>query len=204
MARINLLPWRDEYRREKQREFLGVLAAVAILALVCVYIWISSVNSAIDSQKQRNQILTKEIAVLDKRVREIRELKKRREELLSRMKVIQGLQGERPVIVRYFDEVVRAVPEGVYLTKLTRTGKSVNVSGITESNVRVSSFMRNLDASEWFSTPNLKSVKAAPKFGDQASEFVMTFNTTKPNESDDQATSAGGQAPGKQPGKKRG
>ena len=179
MARINLLPWRDEYRREKQQEFLTILGAVAAIAVLCVYVWISSINSAIDSQKLRNTMLTDEIAVLDKRVKEIRAIKKRREELLSRMKVIQGLQGERPVIVRYFDELARAVPEGVYIISLERKGQSIKLSGVTESIVRVSSFMRALDTSEWFSKPNLKSVKAAPKFGEQASQFSMTFTTAK-------------------------
>lgn len=202
MARINLLPWRDEYRREKQQEFLTILGAVAAIVVVCVYLWISSINAAIDSQKQRNKMLTDEIAVLDKRVKEIREIKKRREELLSRMKVIQGLQGERPVIVRYFDELVRAVPEGVYITSLERKGQNIRLVGVTESNVRVSSFMRALDASEWFSTPNLKSVKAAPKFGEQASEFSMTFGTTKLKGEETETDAAKG-AKQKRPKKKR-
>lgn len=182
MAKINLLPWRDEYRREKQQEFLGVLGVVAAVTALGVYIWISTINGAIDAQKQRNDLLTKEIRALDQQVKEIEQLKKRRTELLARMKVIQGLQGERPLIVRYFDELVRTVPEGVYLRTLKRTGNKVDVTGITESNVRVSAFMRNLDASEWFANPNLRSVKAAPQYGEQASEFTMSFATTKPKE----------------------
>ena len=181
MARINLLPWRDEYRQEKQKEFVTVLVGVALLVLVAVYLWTNAISSAIDSQKERNQLLNEEITVLNKEVKEIQKLKKRRAELLSRMKVIQGLQGERPVIVRYFDDLVRAVPEGVYLTELKRTGQKIQLTGITESNVRVSAFMRNLDASEWFFSPNLKSVTAAPKYGEQASEFTMSLATTKPN-----------------------
>lgn len=182
MAKINLLPWRDEYRREKQKEFLGVLGVVAAVTALGVYIWISTINGAIESQKQRNDLLTKEIRALDQQVKEIQELKKRRTELLARMKVIQGLQGERPLIVRYFDELVRAVPEGVYLRTLKRAGDRVDVTGVSESNVRVSAFMRNLDTSEWFANPNLKSVKAAPQYGEQASEFTMSFATTKPKE----------------------
>ncbi|GAB3104973.1 PilN domain-containing protein [Aestuariicella hydrocarbonica] len=182
MAKINLLPWRDEYRREKQQEFLGVLAFVAAVTALCVYIWISSVQGSIESQKDRNRMLDQEISALQEKVKEIQALKKRRAELLARMKVIQGLQGERPVIVRYFDELVRAVPEGVYLNSLTRRGDQIQLEGITESNVRVSAFMRNLDSSEWFSTPNLKAVKAAPQFGEQASQFSMNFATTKPKE----------------------
>lgn len=182
MAKINLLPWRDEYRREKQQEFLGVLAAVGVITALAVYLWISAINGAIDSQEQRNKLLTQEIQALEQHVKEIDQLKKRRAELLARMKVIQGLQGERPVIVRYFDELVRAVPEGVYLRTLKRSGDKIDVTGITESNVRVSAFMRNLDASEWFANPNLRSVKSAPQYGDQASEFTMSFATTKPKD----------------------
>ncbi len=187
MANINLLPWRDEYRREKQQEFLGVLAGVAAVAALGVYLWISSINGAIEAQNDRNRMLDTEIKALSAKVKEIQELKKRRAELLSRMKVIQGLQGERPLIVRYFDELVHAVPEGVYLQTLTRRGEQISLTGVTESNVRVSAFMRNLDASEWFANPNLKAVKAAPKYGEQASEFTMSFSTTKPKDEKEKA-----------------
>lgn len=182
MANINLLPWRDEYRREKQQEFLSVLGFVALVTALAAYLWSSSVTGAIESQQQRNQMLEKEIAALEQQVTEIRELRKRRAELLDRMKVIQALQGERPVIVRYFDELVRAIPEGIYLTKLERVGEVINLQGITESNVRVSALMRNVDESDWFSTPNLSSVQAMPEFGAQASEFTMSFTTSKPKD----------------------
>lgn len=182
MSGINLLPWRDEYRQEKKQEFLAILGAIAILAGVCAYAWIGTVQSAIDSQEQRNAMLEHEIGKLEARVKEIRELKKRRTELLARMKVIQGLQGERPVIVRYFDELVRSVPEGVYIKDLKRSGDSIILQGVTESNVRVSALMRNVSASPWFSAPNLKSVKAAPQYGEQASEFKLTLKTSKPSD----------------------
>jgi type IV pilus assembly protein PilN len=185
MAKINLLPWRDEFRRQKQQEFLTILGSVAVVAAVGCYIWISIINGAIDDQKQRNAMLETEIAALNAKVEEIRKLKQRREELLARMKVIQGLQGERPVIVRYFDDLVRAVPEGIFLHSVDRKGNNISIKGVTESNVRVSAFMRNLDESEWFSDPNLKSVKAAPSFGEQASEFTLSFQASKPKESED-------------------
>lgn len=180
MANINLLPWRDEYRQEKQQEFLSILGLVALVALLFSYLWVGSVQSDIETQNERNSLLKNEISLLDQRVKEIKELRERRRQLIERMKVIQGLQGERPVIVRYFDELVRAIPEGVYLTSLERQGSSLKMSGITESNVRVSAFMRNVDASEWFTDPNLSSVKAAPEFGEQASAFEMTIVPSKP------------------------
>jgi len=182
MAKINLLPWRDEYRREKQQEFLSVLGFIGLATALAAYLWISSIQGAIDNQNQRNSILDAEIAALEEKVKEISELRKRRTELLDRMKVIQALQGERPVIVRYFDELVRAMPEGIYLTTLDRTGDRIELKGISESNVRVSSLMRNIDESDWFSAPNLSSVKAAPQFGEQASEFSLSFKTSKPKE----------------------
>lgn len=181
MANINLLPWRDEYRREKQQEFLTIVGGVALVALLCAYLWVSMVNSRIENQSQRNNLLNNEIGLLDKKVKEIKELRERRRELIERMKVIQGLQGERPVIVRYFDEMVRAIPEGVYLTELKREGQAIKMGGITESNVRVSAFMRNVDGSEWFTSPNLSSVKATPELGEQASQFELTLTPTKPN-----------------------
>jgi type IV pilus assembly protein PilN len=180
MANINLLPWRDEYRKEKQQEFVTIIVGVVILSAAVAYGWVSSVNSAIEHQNSRNQYLQVEIKALDKKVAEIRELKNRRKELLERMKVIQGLQGKRPLIVRYFDELVRSVPEGVYITNLKRAGDVISIDGITESNVRVSALMRNLDESDWFGAPNLSSVKAEPKFGEQASSFKLTFRTAVP------------------------
>jgi len=185
MANINLLPWRDEYRREKQQEFLTIVGGVALVALLCAYLWVSMVNSKIEAQAERNSLLNTEIAFLDKKVKEIKELKQRRQELIERMKVIQGLQGERPVIVRYFDEMVRSIPEGVYLTTLKREGAEIKMDGITESNVRVSAFMRNVDGSEWFASPNLSSVKAVPEMGEQASQFELTLTPTKPNDQTD-------------------
>lgn len=159
-----------------------MLGAIGLITVLAGYIWISSIQGAIESQQTRNNMLNTEIAALEEKVKEIRDLRKRRTELLDRMKVIQALQGERPVIVRYFDELVRAIPEGIYLTSLNRTGDRIDLVGISESNVRVSSLMRNVDESEWFSAPNLSSVKAAPEYGEQASEFTLSFLTSKPKE----------------------
>src|SRR5690606_21370937 len=143
MAKINLLPWREAYREEKKRQFIGILFAVLLAACVCAYLWVSSIESAIDNQNSRNRLLETNIAELQKQVDEIKELQKIRDELLARIKVIQDLEGTRPVIVRFFDEFVRAVPDGVYLSLLTRTGDSFSIEGVAESTNRVSSFMRN-------------------------------------------------------------
>ncbi|SHF79501.1 type IV pilus assembly protein PilN [Microbulbifer donghaiensis] len=178
MAKINLLPWRQEYRAQKQKEFQQVAVLVVIAAAISTFLWMKAVDGQIANQNERNQLLQTEIAALDKQVREIKDLKKRRQELIDRMRVIQELQGNRPLTVRYFDEMVQSAPEGLWLTSLKRRGKSVEVAGVAESNNRVSSFMRNLDQSEWYESPNLTGVTAKPEFGEQASAFQLTVNVS--------------------------
>ncbi len=182
MAKINLLPWRDEFRQEKKKEFTTIFVGVCIAAAFAAYMWVGMVEGAIDNQNSRNGLLEQEIAALEEQVKEIQELKRRKAELIDRMRVIQDLQGTRPVIVRYFDELVRAVPDGIFIRVLSRKGNVISIEGVTESNNRVSAFMRRLDASEWFTTPNLNSVTAAEQFGEQASEFRLTINTTMPGD----------------------
>jgi type IV pilus assembly protein PilN len=182
MAKINLLPWRQVYREEKKREFLGVIAIVFIAAALGAYTWVSSVEASIENQESRNRLLEQEIAKLDAQVKEISELKKIRDDLLARIKVIQDLEGTRPVIVRYFDDFARAIPDGVYITMMDKKGTAITIEGVAESYNRVASFMRNLDASDWFAAPNLTSVTAAPEEGEQASKFKMTVLTSAPVE----------------------
>lgn len=179
MARINLLPWREELRDERKKQFLGVLAVTVVVALGTIFLLDMQVNGAINYQQNRNEFLKKETAALDKRIVEIKELKKKREELLERMKVIQNLQGNRPIIVRVFDELVKSVPDGVFFTSLEMKKSQLLVNGFAESNNRVSNLMRDFDDSDWFSNPNLTSVKAAEK-SDLANQFVLTVNQTTP------------------------
>lgn len=191
MAKINLLPWREAYRKEKKDQFIAILVGVFIVSALLAYAWISSVESAIDNQNSRNRLLETEIAALDKQVQEIAELKKVRDDLLTRIRVIQDLEGTRPVIVRYFDELVRAVPDGVHLNSVVRTGDVISLEGIAESTNRVSSLMRNLNQSDWFTAPNLTSVIAAPAEGEQANLFKMTVRTAAPKDQADDAANAG-------------
>lgn len=184
MARINLLPWREVYRQEKKKEFIGIMVGVVILSGLIGYLWVSSVKSDISDQQARNRLLETEIADLEEAVQEIETLKEEKEQLLARMQVIQDLEGKRPVIVRYFDDIVRAIPDGVYLNRMERSGSTLSLSGIAESNNRVSSFMRNLDDSDWYAAPNLSSVTAAPEYGEEANSFQMSVSTSAP---DDQA-----------------
>ena len=149
MAQINLLPWRDERRQEQSKEFLTVLALVLALGVGLVLLADRVVNGQIEYQKARNQYLTENIKVLDKKVAEIADLQRKRNQLIDRMRVIQELQGNRPIIVRVLDQLVRTVPDGVFYTSLETKDNTISISGIAESNNRVSSLMRRLDASDW-------------------------------------------------------
>ncbi len=180
MAKINLLPWRQVYREEKKREFLGIIAGVGLVAAFAAYLWVSSVQSAIENQNARNQLLNQEIKKLDAQVKEISEIKKVRDDLLARIKVITDLEGTRPVIVRYFDELARAIPDGVWVNSVERKGNVITIAGVAESYNRVASFMRNLESSDWYASPNLSSVQAAPNEGEDASTFKMTVETSAP------------------------
>ena len=183
MAKINLLPWREVYRKEKKEQFLMALGGVFALSALVAYLWIVSVESAIDNQNSRNHLLETEIAVLEKQVQEINELKKKRDDLLVRIKIIQDLEGTRPLIVRYFDDFARAIPDGLYITGVTRKDDLVTVDGVGESYNRVASLMRNLDISDWFASANLTSIVDVSKDeGEQASAFKMTVHTSVPGD----------------------
>ncbi|MEE8056525.1 MAG: PilN domain-containing protein [Pseudomonadales bacterium] len=181
MANINLLPWREERRQALKKEFLVILGGIAILACALVMLVDTLVSGGVSGQQGRNNYLQGKIDELSLQVTEITELEKKKQELLDRMKVIQELQGNRPIIVRIFDELVRTLPDGVFYNALNRTENTVTITGIAESNNRISSLMRNLDKSEWFANPNLTSVKADPDFGEQASEFSLSFSISTPS-----------------------
>jgi type IV pilus assembly protein PilN len=194
MAKINLLPWRQAYREEKKREFLGIIFGIAIVAALGAYLWVSSVQSAIENQNARNRLLTQEISKLDAQVKEISEIKKTRDDLLARIKVITDLEGTRPVIVRYFDELARAIPDGVWIISADRKGKVVTIEGVAESYNRIASFLRNLESSDWYASHNLMSVDAAPEEGEDASRFKMTVETSAPVDESTETTAEKGGA----------
>lgn len=180
MAKINLLPWREERRQELKKEFLVTVGLVLALGVGLVLLGDRVVDGQIQNQKARNHYLTENIKVLDEQVAEIRELQRKRNQLLDRMKVIQELQGNRPIIVRVLDQLVRTVPDGVFYTSLQTRDKMITINGIAESNNRVSSLMRRLNSSDWLANPNLDAVKAAPKYGDQANTFNLTVQVQAP------------------------
>lgn len=181
MARINLLPWREELREERKKRFLTVLLGVLLFSAGTVFLVDRFINNAIAHQNERNAFLQAEIAKLDIRIKEISDLKARRKQLLERMKIIQDLQGNRPVIGRVFDQLVRTLPDGVYFSEVKMTGNVIAISGMSESNNRVSDLMRNLDASDWLEAPSLTEVKANTAGAvDQANVFQLTVRQTQP------------------------
>lgn len=185
MAQINLLPWREQRRQELKKEFLATVALVLALGAGLVLLAERIVDGQIDYQGRRNEYLTDNIKELDKQVAEIRDLQKRRDQLLDRMRVIQELQGNRPIIVRVLDQLVRTVPDGVFYTKLVTKDKKISISGVAESNNRVSSLMRRLEASDWLANPVLDKVHEAKEFGDQANRFELTVTIQAPAAEDE-------------------
>lgn len=182
MANINLRPWREELRAEKRQQFVAMLGGAFLLAAGTVFLWDRSVNSAIENQSARNGFIETEIRRVDKKIKEIESLQAKREQLLARMRVIQALQGNRPLIVRLFDEIVNTLPGGVHYTSLTRKADALAIDGTAESNTKVSALLRQLDQSVWLRDPRLAGVKANPRFGEQANDFTLSVTRTSPNE----------------------
>ena len=187
MARINLLPWREQLREERKQRFLVTLVGVLIVAGGMVFLADQYLNATITQQNARNDFIRNEISALDSRIKEISELKTRRQQLVERMKIIQDLQGNRPIAARVFDQLVRTLPDGVYFADVKMAGKSISIEGAAESNNLVSSLMRNQDSSDWLTAPNLTEVKAvsADKL-DQANTFKLTVQQTLPKDQDEQ------------------
>ncbi|MEM6708900.1 MAG: PilN domain-containing protein [Pseudomonadota bacterium] len=188
MARINLLPWREWERERRQQEFLVNLVLVLAVAGSAVFAWGWTLDNSITHQGARNNKLNTAIVDLDRQIAEIRNLEKAREDLRSRMQVIQDLQGNRPAIVHVFDELVRTLSSGIHYTEVSMKSSQLTVNGFAESNNRISSLMRNLDGSGWFADPNLKNVKedpGNPNYGAQASSFDLIFEQTAPNQDEE-------------------
>ena len=182
MARINLLPWREELRKERQREFVSITAGSLVLtALVMGYVHMH-ISGMIDTQESRNSFLQKEITQVEAKIREIRDLEKQKQQLIARMRVIERLQRNRPEIVHLFDELVKLTPDGLYLTKVTQKGSTLTISGEAQSNARVSALMRNLDKSKWFGQPALKVIQSKADKAIRSRSFVLTVKQSSGQE----------------------
>jgi|TARA_Y100000310_G_scaffold32538_1_gene30829 type IV pilus assembly protein PilN len=178
--KINLLPWREELREQKKKEFLNVLAGVVVIAGGIIFAIDQFYRAEIDGQNARNKFLEDEIVVLDEKIAEISNLQTQRNQLLTRKKVIEELQGNRPIIVRVFDELARNLADNVFYTKLVLEGKKLDVAGVAKSHNRISTQLRNFDESDWFTKPNVTAIRADPNYGSQAQQFTMTVEQTTP------------------------
>ena len=176
MPRINLLPWREAERKRKRQEFLLSLGAAAATAGLVILLGHFQMSSAIQHQHDRNDYLTREIAALDKQIEEINGLDAQKRSLLARMEIIETLQRSRPEIVHILDEIVRILPEGVYLTYLKQSGTRFELRGVAQSSTRVSAFMRNIDSSEWLSDPALRIVETKARDGGRGADFTLFAN----------------------------
>lgn len=180
MARINLLPWREEQRKERIKQFQTIIALAAFLMIAIIALVHIRVGGIIDNQISRNTYLNKEIKSLEKQIAEIKELEKEKSKLLARMNIIQQLQSSRPQVVHVFDQMVNTIPTGVYLTTIKNTGPSITFNGFAQSNARVSSYMRNIDDADWLTAPRLNVIKTLNEKGQRISQFTLVVNQTTP------------------------
>ena len=190
MPRVNLLPWRESDRKRRRQEFLlSIGAAVASAALVTL-IGRFEMNGAIAHQDARNKELEKEISKLDDQIKEIEGLERQKQALIARMQIIETLQRSRPEIVHVFDELVHVLPEGVYLTFLKQSGSRIEMRGIAQSSTRVSTFMRNIDSSEWLADPSLQIVETKGRDPGHGSTFTLFATQRKQVQDEDAAAGA--------------
>lgn len=182
MARINLLPWREQLREQRKQQFVATLIGMVILGAAVIFVGDQVYGSLISEQLSRNSFIERENQALDARIKEIQELRQKRQELIERTRVIQDLQGNRPIASHVFDQLARTIPEGVYFTAVRMSGKHISLEGAAESNNLISSLMRRQDASDWLTAPSLAEVKALELDGQEASQFKLTVQQTKPHE----------------------
>jgi type IV pilus assembly protein PilN len=183
MPRINLLPWRDQQRRDRKLAFFVALGAAVGLAAVTAFIAYLLLGSMIDAQEQRNQRLRAQIKVLDTQIEEINDLEAQKQKFISRMRIIEKLQRSRPEVVHLFDELVREMPDGTYLTAVKQTGNKLKLDGVAQSSTRVSSLMRNISASQWLQKPELEVVQT--KNDTAGSTFVLDAEQVTLPDTDD-------------------
>jgi type IV pilus assembly protein PilN len=187
MPRINLLPWREGQRKERKLAFLVALGVAAIAAGVVSFAGYLMYGSMIDQQQHRNEVLRADIKTLDKQNEEINNLETAKQKFISRMEIIEKLQRSRPEIVHVFDEIVRTLPEGVYLTAIKQSDKKLKFDGIAQSSTRVSSFMRNIDGSQWLRNPELEVVQTSKGSGPGSSFTLSAYQVTTEGPADNAA-----------------
>lgn len=182
MARINLLPWREELRKQKKREF-GMAAGGSVVVMIgVVFLAHMHINGLVAHQQSRNQYLKQQISAVEAKIKEIRDLEKQRQQLIDRMRVIEQLQRNRPEVVHLFQELVELTPDGLFLESLEQKDAIITVRGKAQSNARVSSLMRALDKSNWFAKPRLELIEAGPRGAERTRVFTLEFEQATPTD----------------------
>jgi type IV pilus assembly protein PilN len=173
MPRINLLPWREQERKIRRREFTVAAGGAIFASIIFVLGGKLLYSSWTDAQNEKNNLLKKEIVKLDAQIADIQDLETRKQRLVARMEIIEKLQRKRPEIVHLFDEIVKTVPDGIYLTAIKQSGNKLEIHGVAQSSTRVSTFMRNIDSSVWMDNPVLQVVESANS-ASGGSNFTLT------------------------------
>jgi type IV pilus assembly protein PilN len=185
MPRINLLPWRDQQRRDRKLAFFVALGGAVALAAIAAFIAYLLLGSMIDAQEHRNERLRAQIKVLDKQIEEINDLDAQKQKFISRMQIIEKLQRSRPEVVHLFDELVKEMPDGTYLTSVKQTGTKLKLDGVAQSSTRVSALMRNISASQWLRNPELEVVQTKNDIA--GSSFVLDAEQVSQNDTENAA-----------------
>jgi type IV pilus assembly protein PilN len=189
MPRINLLPWREQQRKERKLAFFVALGGSALAALVVAFACYLLFKSMIGSQEARNDRLRLEIKTVDRQIEEINDLETQKQRFIARMQVIEKLQRSRSEVVHLFDEVAKTMPDGTYLTGFTQDGKKLKFEGVAQSSTRVSTFMRSISASQWMKDPELEVVESKPG-STVGNSFILDASQVVTNTEDDEAAQA--------------
>jgi type IV pilus assembly protein PilN len=182
MARINLLPWREEQRRERQRQFMSTLLMTSIMGIILVFAGITVYDQKIKHQQFRNQVVQKEISQLESRIKRIDELERTRARLISRKQIIERLQASRSMTVELLDKLAKTIPVGVTLTSIRQQGPTLALTGTSQSNARVSAYLRELVQNDLFLSPQLAYVRSAtsPDTATEPYQFSINVNLRPP------------------------
>jgi len=179
MIRINLLPHREIRRKHQQQQFFTLLGGVIVIGAAVWFVVHSYLDEELEKQQSRNQYLQAEIVKLDKQIAEIQKLKDQTAALLARKRVVETLQSNRSEVVHLLDQLVRQLPDGVYLKSVKQSGSRVTITGLTQSQARVSTLMRNLESSPQLESPGLVEIKAVQQGTQRVNEFIMNINITR-------------------------
>ena len=199
MARINLLPWREERRKARQKEFIGMLGLAVVAGVLLSVLIVSFYSGRISTQTARNEYLRGEITKVDAQIKEIEALDQKKAKLLARKDVIEKLQANRSQMVHLFDSLVRTIPDGVALTSIKQEGDILTLNGRSQSNARVSTYMRNLESSGWMTNPDLNVIEAKEGNTGLPYEFTLKVKLANPNAPKDEDGEDAKPAPATEP-----